>query len=368
MKYEKLSKNDLLFILSSLLLLILSLFFTLNYHKVAFPGQSINFDLTKPQALDKSKTFLKNHNIQPDQYFHKATTFDYPELSKIFIEKELGIEKSHSFFSETFNIWQWSVRFFNSLEKEEVYVSFSTDGKLRYFNHVLKEERALNSLSIEAAEERARNFIQKNTDLDLTNWELKDKATESKKARVDYSFTFQKKNVEIYGAHFEIQITVKGNKVGYYKEYIKVPEYWQRDYKKLRSQNATTAIIAMAFLILLGLSSVVVFIYTAIRGKLNLKVGLIFGLATFAIFLISQLNMLPLRFFYYDTSKSISGFYTDRIMGIVIGALLYGMAVFFLASAGDSLYKKMFPTKNRLLGSFTWKGMQTREFFFSTLT
>ncbi len=368
MKYEKLTKNNLLFILSALILLTLSLFFTLKYHKTAFPGQSITFNLTKPEALDTARTFLQNNNIQPDQYFHNATTFNYPELSKIFIEKELGVEKSHRFFSETFNIWQWSVRFFNSLEKEEVYVSFSTDGELRYFDHVLKEETALSSLSMEAAEQTARNFIDKNTERNLDNWELKDKATKSQKARVDYSFTFQKKNVEIYGAHFEIQITVKGDKVGYYEEYLKVPEYWQRDYKKLRSQNQTTATIAMAFLILLGLSSVVVFIYTTIRGKINLKVGLIFGIATFSIFLISQLNMLPLNFYYYNTSKSISGFYTDRITGIVIGALLYGAAVFFLASAGDSLYKKMCPAKNGLLRSFTWKGMQTREFFLSTLT
>ena len=367
MNFVKLKKNDFIFISITLVILLLSIIFSIKYHHIAFPGQSISFDLSKETAINKADSLIAQNGIQRKNFQHTASTFTYPQNTKIFIEKELGIQESHKFFGKSFNIWQWSVRFFNSLEKEEVFVNFTTTNELRYFKHIIPEEQALNSVSSERAEQTARDFIHRFTDNDLDKWELKDKSTESKKSRVDYSFTYKKSNVEIYGAHFEIEIVVKGDKVGYYNEYLKLPEYWERDYKKLRSQNEITSFIAMVGLILLGLSSSGFFIFFALKDKVNVKLGLIFGIITFAIYFISRLNTLPLSLYWYNTTKSFSSFYTDLLISDFINSLFYGMAVFFLAVSGDALYRQIFPGKLKLLSAFSLKGMKTKEFFFGNL-
>ncbi|MBN2282190.1 MAG: CPBP family intramembrane metalloprotease [Candidatus Marinimicrobia bacterium] len=368
MEFEKLKKNDLLFISISFVIFLISLIFSLKTHKIAFPGQSITFELSREEALQKADSLMTHLGIHPVRFQHHAITFSYPEKTKIFIEKELGIKKSHTFFSKTFNIWQWSVRFFNDLEKEEVFINYTTSKELRYFEHTLPEEQAVNSVSDERAEQLARNFIASYTLNDLEKWQLKDKSTESKKARVDYSFTFKKNNVEIYGAHFEIEIVIKGNKVGHYREYLKLPEFWERNYQKLRSQNEITSLIAMVGLILLGISSAGFFIFFAIKHQINLKTGIIFGTITFSIYMISQLNTLPLSLYWYSTEKSLSNFYTDILISDIFSALLYSIAVFFLASSGDALYHSVFPQKISLLSSFSRQGMKTKEFFFGSVT
>jgi len=363
----KLKKNDFIFITITLVIFLLSIIFSIKYHHLAFPGQSISFELSRDDAIKQADSLLGENDIQRNNFEHTASTFTYPQDTKIFIEKELGIRKSHKFFTRSFNIWQWSVRFFNSLEKEEIYVNFATSNELRYFEHIIPEEMAINSISSEEAENLARNFIHNYTKHDLDKWELKDKSTESKKSRVDYSFTFKKSNVEIYGAHFEIEIVIKGDKVGYFDEYLKLPEYWERDYKKLRSQNEITSFIAMVGLILLGISSAGFFIFFALKRKINVKVGIIFGLITFAIYFISQLNNYPLAFYWYNTTKSFSSFYTDLLISDFVSSLIYGLAVFFLASAGSTLYNQVYPQKIRLLSTFSFDGMKTKEFFVGNL-
>ncbi len=367
MKCAQLNKKGILFIAGAILLLSASLVFIFHYHSIAFPGQSIHFRLSQEEAESAAEKLLTKNGFSFQEFDRRASRFTYPKTTKIFIEKELGVEASHDFFTNQFNIWQWSVRFFNLLEKEEIYVNLSTTGQLRYFERSLKEERAINSVSGARAERIASQFITDNTSHELDNWSLTDKSTEAQKNRVDYSFTFKKQNVEIYDAQFEIEVIVKGDQVGYFHEYLKVPEYWQRDYKALRSQNETTSMIAMAFLILLGLSSVGLFIYQVLKQQVRLKAGLIFGSITTIIYFFSQLNNLPLTLYYYDKMQPLSSFYTDVTIQYLTNALLYGMAVFFLAAAGSTLYKKMSPNRMALLDSFSWKGMQTKSFFYSTI-
>ena len=367
MNFQRLDKKDIISLLIALLILISSYLFIQKYHKVAFPGQSINFQISKEDAFLKAQKFLNNQDVDINDFENSVGSFDYPQMTKIFIEKELGIEKSHKFFTKDFNIWQWSIRYFSPLKEDEIKLSFATTGELRIYNHIIPEEKAINSVASEQAIAVAETFINENTDLDLNQWELKEKSSESKKARVDYSYTYRKKNVDINGAYFEVRIKVYGNRVGYFKEYMKLPEYWERDYKKLRSQNNTTNLISMVFLLLLGISSIVYFVYSAIRKTIKVKTGLIFGITAFVIYLISQLNTLPLHLFYFNTNQTISNFYIDLLIGAILGGLLYGSAVFFLTASGEALYKDFLPKKNRLLCSFSPNGMKSKEFFSATI-
>ena len=54
---------------------------------------------------------------------------------------------------------------------------------------------------------------------------------------MDRVFTWKERDFNIHDATYRVEVTICGNEVGGYREYLKVPEQWTRDYERLRSKN-----------------------------------------------------------------------------------------------------------------------------------
>ena len=55
--------------------------------------------------------------------------------------------------------------------------------------------------------------------------------------RTDRVFTWKERDFNLHDATYRVEVTMLGNEVGGFGEYLKVPEQWQRDYERLRSKN-----------------------------------------------------------------------------------------------------------------------------------
>ena len=126
-------------------------------------------------------------------------------------------------------------------------------GRLVGFEHRIKETDAGARLERDAARLLAKAFLDGQTSLPH---KLISEQTESRPNRDDHSFTWEQEGFKAKDATIRRTVVLQGDKIGSYREYLYIPEQWQRDFAKLRSANELYASIAQALYALLGVSIV----------------------------------------------------------------------------------------------------------------
>ena len=362
----KFRNSDFIIILICLAALIGAGFFELsNYHR-AFPEHSIDFQVSRNEAAGIARDFLKKMNLDPEKKIH-TSAFEFDNTAKTFIEKEVGIEDANDLLTNDFRIWRWTNRWFEPLDREEIFVGVTPKGEITRFSHKIPEETPADLLSIDDARHKSHRFLTGIIQINPDEWEFIEDKTEVKPNRVDYRFTYKKKNVEIYDATYRFDVTVQGNSIGEYREYLHVPEEWKRDYQRIRSLNATTATSAQVFFIVLMLIIVIYFIIYLSRKQINIKTAVSFGIITLLLKILSELNLLPLYKFHMDINQSLSAFYSDFFVSVFLQALLMAVIVTILVGAGELVYSRRYPERIPFGRLFTLKGLGTKHFFFSIL-
>lgn len=362
----KFQKRDFFIIILCLLVATAAGIFELTNYQRAFPEHTIDFQVNRREAYEIASDFLAQMGIDPGDKQH-ASAFEFDNTAKVFIEKEMGIREADDFLTNHFRIWHWTIRWFKPLDREEVYVGVTPKGEITQFNHKIPEEAPAEPLSIDEARRKCHRFLTGTIKINPDKWEFIEDKTEVKPNRVDYRFTYKKKGVEVYDATYRFDVTVQGNTIGEYREYLHVPETWNRDYQRLRSLNATTATTAQIFFIILMLIIIVYFIVYLSRKQISLKTPLYFGLVTFLFKILSELNLLPLYKFHFDISRSTGAFYSDFLVSIFLQGLLLALVIAILTGAGELIYVRRYPRRLPPSRLFTLKGLQTKHFFFSIL-
>ncbi|MDD5764983.1 MAG: type II CAAX endopeptidase family protein [Candidatus Marinimicrobia bacterium] len=363
---QRLNPKDRILLFISLLCLIgASLFEYKNYGK-AFPEQNIRFDVGRKESRQVAEQFLQQMDISVLDYHH-AVAFDYDDQSKTFLEKEVGIEESRSLLNDDFKIWRWSNRWFKPLSKEELKVNISPDGNITLFEHAIPEEAASPSISIDQAKRQCTQFLTDILKIDLKRWEFLEEKTQVKPNRIDYVFTYKKRGIEIHEATYRLDVTVQGNQIGEFHEYLKVAEQWTRDYQHLRSLNTTTSATAFFFFVLILIAALVAFFRQLSQKNIRLKTAFIFGGIAFVLQLLSVLNEIPVLMFQFDTNQTLSNFYGSIILKAFFEALFYGILVMIVTGAGEALYRSRYPKKLSLTGTFTLPGIRSKSFLMSAV-
>src|SRR5262249_22607575 len=154
----------------------------------------------------------------------------------------------------------------------------------------------------------AEQFLSSVMQLQLSNLEFVETRTEQRPKRADHSFTWKHKDFSFRDATHRVQVDVRGNEVGLYKEYLKVPDQWIRDYEKLRSLNNTTSVVDTFAIMLLFLGLLVVIVAKVRHRDVKWKTAGIFGGITFVLVFLSSLNTFPRAEYGYQTTESYGGF------------------------------------------------------------
>jgi len=362
----KLTRKDWnLLTICGVLLLISILYLHQNYRK-AFPAYDLKFNVNRAESRIIAEKFLSRQNIDLNGYHH-AVIFDYDELSKIFIEKEVGPEEGSRLLSEDFPIWRWSNRWFRPLSREEFKVNLTPDGKVTYFEHVMPEEAAAPSVAISEAREICQDFLMSALRANPGEWEFLEEKTDIKPNRTDYLFTYKKKGIEVFNATYRLEIGVQGDQVGKYREYWKLPEQWLRNYQHLRSLNSTTALTADLLFFLILVSALIVFIINLNRKNVHFKTAIWFGIITFILQIASQLNELPIKIYAFDTNQSLGNYYGDYFIQTFLVALLYGLLVTVITAAGEALYRRAHPDHLALAKVFSPTGLRSKSFLTKSI-
>jgi membrane protease YdiL (CAAX protease family) len=349
---------------------ILGSMFAYKYFFRAFPEASVNFLVSREEALVRAQRFVSELGENVNGY-RSAVAFDVDEEAKTYLERELDLRQANQLMSSNLHMWYWEVRFFKPQQEEEFRVRVSPDGEIVGYEHKIEEARAGASLDSETAKSTARHFAMHNLQLVLGSldmlaaWDLLPEESTSKKKpnRVDWEFTWEKHGFRAKDAPYRLKVSVQGDRIGGSEEFLKVPEAWQRSFARMRSGNNTLALVfTVPYIVLLAVA-----VWMAIRftkqGQTSWRGAILLGLIVAGLLFLQNLNDWPHWASSYDTNQPYANFIAIKLTMALLFSVLTALTVTLVLPSAEPLYRASQPERMRLSRAFTLRGLRSKEFF-----
>ena len=362
---EKLDRRDLRFLAVCVLVIAAGAAITATLFRRAFPEASIEFKVNRSQARELGEKLLRERgrDVAGARF---ASEFDVDDTAKVYLERELGLEKAGRLYGREVKIWQWRMRWFRSGVKEEELAAFSPLGALIGFRSVLKEDAP----GARLAEPEARALVTRF----LATQGLEEPALLPIEAtpvarpnRADWTFVYEKRGVKFADATLRYEATVSGDRLTAYSEFLHVPEAWTRDYQRLRSKNEAAGEIATFGLFATLIAMLAVLVRKIVLKDVPWRLVAGFGAVAFALQILSTFNELPLTLYNYDTASPLSAYLTRGVILGILLAVATGAGIALVVAAAEPIYRERFPRPLSLSGAFSARGFQTKEFFRSVV-
>ena len=336
-----------------------------NFYR-AFPEASIDFRVNRDEGELLASRFLTGQNHAVEGY-RRASSFTFDNDAKTFLERTAGLETANQLMGSRIRLWRWSYRWFRPLQKEEFRVDITVRGDLAGFQHEIAEDAARSSIDPPAARAVAEDFLRATLHRDPASLDFVEASDVARPHRTDRTFTWKERDFNLADATYRLEVTLHGNEVAGYREYLKIPEQWSRDYQRLRSKNEAASTVDVAFLLALVLGLVVVIVMRVRRQDIRWRRAATVGIIGMALAFLSHLNQMPLQEFDYPTTDSYASFMMRQLLNGLISALGSGGLLFVLTAGAEAVYREMFPEKISLAGLFRVQGLRTKRFFLGAV-
>jgi membrane protease YdiL (CAAX protease family) len=359
---ERFTAGDVRFLCICFALLILTVWFSASFFYKAFPEASIDFRVTRDEARLRAEKFIGAQGFDVRTY-REASRFSFDDSAKIFLERELGLEAANRLMGSHVRLWRWSHRWFRPQQKEEYRVDVTPAGDIAGFEHLIPEAAPRPSVTPEQARALSESFLRTKMGRDPGALEFLEASTASRPARQDHVFTWKERDFEEREATYRLEVTVLGNEIGGYREYLKVPEAWQRGYDRLRSKNRAAQTFDSVLLVGLIVALLATIVIRLRMSDVRWRRALVVGAAGAVLSLLSSLNSQPLTEFAYPTTDSYGSFVVSHILEELLIAFSSGSLLFILTAGAEPLYRQFFASKISLGNLFRSRGLRTKSFF-----
>ncbi|NIR43330.1 MAG: CPBP family intramembrane metalloprotease [Gemmatimonadetes bacterium] len=346
-----------------------------SFYDAAFPSAAIDLKLSRGAIKARADDYLRQRGVDPDT-FESSLTFTVDGSAAVFLQRVRGIEETSRFAREQLPLWNWRVRWFRSGEKEEFIMRLAPDGRPLRFLHSIPEAAPGDSLSQDSALVLARTFVSEELNVDLSRWRLEDQSTSSRENRLDHSFTWELSGSEIEwrpddpeagtGAR-RLSVDVNGSRVGYFGEYLHVPERFEREQSKQTAVGTLLGLISIGLSFALVLAAAVVAVIRYKHDRIRWRPGLIAGGLLAAVLMVGGALSYPLIKSQYVTEVPYPIFAALALVGAIFGGVLLGVAIWVTTSAGVSLTEETFPRTLKAFNSWVEGRLFTRAAGIETL-
>lgn len=360
---NRLNRGDWSLIAITLLITASSVSYVSANYGAAFPQASLELPLSREQITEKAAAFLRTRGLRTDG-FRNLTLFDPDHQARLYLEREVGLEKANGLMRGAVPVWQWRARWFQPPQKEEMLVWLSPDGRLTGFDHRVLETVPGRRLDSESARLLAQAFLESQTS---ERHRLISADKQARPNRDDHVFTFEQEGFRAAEGTLRRTVTIQGDKVGGYQVGLHVPEQWERDFNKLRSSNQLFSSIANTLYALIGAGALVLLFVAVRRHEVPWRSVMLLAGTVATLNLANELNTIAFTIDGMPTSSR----YPEMVLlaglqalGAACGILLYvGMP----AAAASTLWSRVFPWHTDLPRLFTWPSLGTRSFFRAAL-
>jgi membrane protease YdiL (CAAX protease family) len=277
----------------------------------------------------------------------------------------VGLQQANQMMANQIHIWYWSARFFRPLQKEEFDLRVDPAGGIVGYGHELEEAAPGAHLDRAAAQATAESFLRDTLRLDLSLYDFRGEEANSTDlpARRDWSFSWERRGFRAKDAPYRLTVTLAGDRVSGYNEFLKVPEAWKLDYEHLRSSNNLLEYIALLpYAFLIG-GCLFVIVSLGRRGLLEWRTGIALGAFLTVLYFIMTMNQWPLDRAEYDTNTPYSSFFLSQVGQAALTSVVSALLVVLAIVPGEPLYRIFQPDKIGLDVGLSLPGIRTKEFF-----
>jgi hypothetical protein len=320
----------------------LGLFFFIRYQKKAFPSASVDVKVQREQAEKIAADYLAARGFNVSGYT-SVTIFSADEEAAIYLQKTLGMEKANEVMRDQVQVWFWQARWFRPLEKLEYRAAITPDGKVLRFRRELEEDKPGANLDQADARRRAEEFVANTAGIDLSQYEPVDASSEKQKNRTDHSFVWKKKGFQIGEAELRLSVAIQGDTVGGFRQFLKVPEQFEREVDKTKASGTLLAIVSFAFSAIIFIFALVIVMIRYKSGDLRWKFAVTLGSVIFVLLILAALNAMPLLKANYQTQVSYPVFLATILIVVAVASLVYGILTLLAGASGDSLTRELYP-------------------------
>jgi hypothetical protein len=254
-------------------------------------------------------------------------------------------------------VQHWATRYFKSLDQEEITVTVHSEtGRVMGFGHTIPEDRPGADIPTDRARDIAMQFANQHG-WDTAAMELKESASERKKARRDYSLEWEARNGDprnVDEARWRVHVGISGDQVDSARGFWKLPE----TYERAREQENALAIVitvakivAYAGLIVFGMWLLIQATRSrAVPWRRVIRVALPATLA----FPVSALLNSGLIMKNYNTAVPVETFRAMAYIGIgmsaVLGFIVMGAAAALICTFYPEAPSSLRAASRRLMG------------------
>lgn len=368
MSEERLTGSDKRGLLLWIALGILGVVFAQKFYFRAFPEASVNFQVSRDEALSRAKSFVANLGENVSDY-QTTVVFSVDDHAKTYLERELHLDQANQLMSTILNIWYWDVRFFKPQQEEEFNVRVNPAGQIVGYDHKVEESRSGAKLDRSAAQTEATDFLSEKLGANLADWDFlpEEANSKTKPARTDWSFTWEKHAFRAKDAPYRYTVEIQGDRIGAAEQYLQVPEAWTRSFQQLRSSNDFLTLLALVPYIILLVAVIWLGISLTRRGQTSWKLAIGLGIFVAALLTLMQLNSWPVARAAYDTNTTYSSFVLEQIAKAIAFGVVSVLTITLVLPGAEPLYRSFLPGRLRLSQAFTLRGLRTKEFFSSAI-
>lgn len=317
-----------------------------NFTK-AFPVVRLRVSMSRDQAVAQASALAEQFHWGPAHSRH-AAAFDLDDRLQNYVELEGGGKTvfANLLQGNLISPYCWKVRFFKEREVNETEVRFTPTGRFYGFDERISESAPGANLDTNAARKIAEQTAIGLGGLDLSPYELVESAREVRPSgRVDHFFTYERTRETIGEGRYRLRLTVSGDKLTGWMNFVRIPEAFDRRYEQMRSANETIAHVdtAVIYLVYFGGGCVVGLFFLLKRRYVLWKKALFFGCMIASLQILGELNSLPLEWMRYKTSESSSVFINTILSGLLIHGVIWAMILSMTFIAAETLTRKAFP-------------------------
>ena len=325
----------------------------------------VNFSVDREKAAGIAREYLRARQEDPAR-FRMAVVFSSDGEADRYLQHSVGFAELIQFIQKyDFDLFFWVVRFYRENEKEgyKAFVSSAT-GEIIGFQHTIDDGAAREPLGREEARQKAAEFLRKRFQFNPMSHAVKGDFATVYDNRSDFSFSWQRKDVQIPWSREEplggtgkllIGAKVSGHEIlTFYKNTFSIPDQFNRYLARIQD---TGKILSQAVYVLgLALFTSAVFFMIVRRNHLathttkRFYIGLM--VFSFVLSLLAVFNQWQSVLFDYGTTGDFRVYLGQLTMQTFINALFISVAVIMPGLAGEAIHYQTFKEKPE--GSFLY--------------
>jgi hypothetical protein len=343
--------------------LVLALLGVATWCTLAFPRLTIlQLSLDRSDALRVATEYLRHdRGLDVTSYRHAVYFADEGDTNR-YLQKALGREAANKWLkSHDYEPFAWVIRFFKPGQKEEFRLEISCrDGRILFYRRTIDS----NAARVEVTSEEARKLAEralKQLGLDLSGYELKDTTVERQSRRVDYNFTWKRRDVDLpwsrdpkaEGAKLLAGVIVSGHEIlSFDRQVFSIPDGFERflDAEQEAGRNMST-IFYFIFLAIV-ISAVLAVVNTRDHLTIVAVKPFYYGLSLALFIAISagSLSLFESIISNYPTSQPLGPFLWRSVMGVLLSAFFIVIGFLVAALAAEAVRQRYDEARSK--GSF----------------